>query len=551
MRLGFKTALWTLAGAVVGLVLAPENAEAATLSLSPNSGSFSVGQTITVAVKVNSAGVAINAAEATVAFSTDTLQFSGLSKSGSIFKFWAVEPNASGSKITFSGGLPNPGFTGSSGTILTMTFLAKAEGTATVKLSGSKVLANDGFGTNVLTSQGSATFTIGKKAAPAKPAPASPYPAPAVSSTTHPDEDNWYTADSAALSWTQPAGMRGVNYALTDSPTSEPGTVLVTNKRSVELPLPSEGVWYFHLRAQYSTGASSIVHFRLQYDATPPQPFTLELVRDRGVSDPSPEVKFEAADAVSGVRRYAMSVDDGEDVDVRSPATIPVTSAGKHRVKITAYDRAGNAAEASLEFEMEGYPAPVITFVSSPLLLLDSLVVKGTANIGDTVVVYVSDEEIGRVIAGVVSEETVTGTRAPWALTTDRLFRPGSYRVTAVALGPNGEQSVPSDFSVLTVSGHQVVINGRIIATVAILPAAGFAVVMLTSLVIAALFFLASSANALRRRELQADADLEALRERVHKGKISLPQVDSTLLKIDQELHGQRRRKKKTKADGV
>ena len=53
-----------------------------------------------------------------------------------------------------------PGFTGSAGKIMTVTFKAKASGSAMLLFTNSSVLANDGNGTNVLTATSTATSTI-------------------------------------------------------------------------------------------------------------------------------------------------------------------------------------------------------------------------------------------------------------------------------------------------------------------------------------------------------------------------------------------------------
>lgn len=136
---------------------------AATLSLSPSSGSYNVGDTINVRLYVSSPSESINAVSSAVVFSNDTLALSSISKSGSIINYWADGPsfvNSSGqAKLD---GVAFSGFSGSSGTVVTFNFKAVAEGTAYVRFSNSSVLANDGAGTNVLTGSTNASFSISK-----------------------------------------------------------------------------------------------------------------------------------------------------------------------------------------------------------------------------------------------------------------------------------------------------------------------------------------------------------------------------------------------------
>ncbi len=83
---------------------------------------------------------------------------------------WAQEPSFSNinGTATFEGVAFNPGYTGSSGKIITLNFRAKTAGTATLSISGGSVLANNGNGTEINMSSGHATFTI-LPAAPKKP----------------------------------------------------------------------------------------------------------------------------------------------------------------------------------------------------------------------------------------------------------------------------------------------------------------------------------------------------------------------------------------------
>lgn len=133
-----------------------------------------VGETKSFSLTVNSATQAMNASQGKLTFPTDKLQVMSVAK-GSLFKYWTDEPAYSNSNgtVTFGGGLPTPGFTGSGRAVITVTFRAKASGTATLSYTSGAILANDGTGTNILTGYGSATVRIGE-AAPTNTAPPPP-----------------------------------------------------------------------------------------------------------------------------------------------------------------------------------------------------------------------------------------------------------------------------------------------------------------------------------------------------------------------------------------
>ncbi len=138
----------------------------ATLSISPASGDYKVGDSFSVLVNLDSGGKDINVASAKINFDNTKLQVQDLGYSRSIFTIWTQEPQFSNPAgiISFSGGLPSPGFNGPSGAILRITFTTKAAGKAQVIFSTGYVLANDGSGTNILQALNGATFNIGGSA---------------------------------------------------------------------------------------------------------------------------------------------------------------------------------------------------------------------------------------------------------------------------------------------------------------------------------------------------------------------------------------------------
>jgi hypothetical protein len=134
---------------------------ASTLSLTPEGGAYRVGDTIVVRVIVSSNDQSINAVSSRISYSQDKLSLSSISKSGSVISIWAQDPsfsNTSGA-ASFEGVILN-GYTGSGAKIVTMTFIAKSVGDANINFVASSVLANDGEGTNTLSGQNQATFSI-------------------------------------------------------------------------------------------------------------------------------------------------------------------------------------------------------------------------------------------------------------------------------------------------------------------------------------------------------------------------------------------------------
>lgn len=140
----------------------PIKVGAATLNFSPTSVSRTVGSTFSISATVSSSDKAANAFSGILSFPTDKLEVVSVSKANSVISLWVQEPtfsNANGN-VNFEGIALNPGYTGSNGTILTVTFRTKSAGEATIKFSSGSVLANDGSGTNILEELRAASISI-------------------------------------------------------------------------------------------------------------------------------------------------------------------------------------------------------------------------------------------------------------------------------------------------------------------------------------------------------------------------------------------------------
>lgn len=146
-----------------GIFFIPYNVSAATIKLSPSNGLYQVGDTIRVKVLISS-DTSVNAVAAKISYPTNLLTLSSISKSNSIISLWAQEPFYSNSEgLANFEGVILYGYTGDSGNIATLVFKAKATGTANLKFNSSSILANDGSGTEVLTSKNGSTLTIIKE----------------------------------------------------------------------------------------------------------------------------------------------------------------------------------------------------------------------------------------------------------------------------------------------------------------------------------------------------------------------------------------------------
>jgi hypothetical protein len=427
----------------------PSAASAATLYLSPSSGSYAVGATFTVNVMVSSADQSANGYSGTVSYPSDLLELTSLGKGGSVVSLWVQDPSYSAGFANFEGVAFNPGYKGGAGKILSLTFKAKASGVATVRFNSGSILANDGQGTNILTGLGSGKFTIGEGAeTPSTPAPtpevAGKPAAPKISSTTHPDPAAWYSSPTVTVKWGLPAGADGVNILADQQPTTDPGTSSDGVFSSYTYQDVKDGKWFVHVRVRNKNGWSPASHFPVNIDTVPPTAFQIQEMPIDGVTDFSRSFRFESADAGSGITRYEIQL-DGESAQQWSDdgshiyATPPLQP-GKHTLAARVFDAAGNSKSASVEFVIQALAAPRIIETPRDARVGEAFVVRGLTYPDAKVTVWMQFE------GQEANEQSVMSNGAgAFVFVRDAELQEGMYRVWATVTDDLGNVSVESE----------------------------------------------------------------------------------------------------------
>lgn len=323
----------------------PKFVLAATLFASPASGSFGVGSTFSVSIRTNTQGAQVNTAEVSISYSTNTLELVSVKQGTTFYLPSPGSPSKGSGTAYFGGGLPTPGYNGSSGILGTLTFRAKAVGTATVFVNSGKVLLNDGQGTDALSGTSGGRYAITPP----------PVGSVTVSSLTHPKSDNWYAKPEVNLSWDRPSGAYGYSFELDQTADTVVDntldTTLTTSKEYVDL---KDGVWYFHIKARAqsaSSGFGTTTHFKIQVDTQKSLLFDIKLVGQNDLNDVTrtPTIAFEAKDETSGMDHYSVYL-DGELVESKavSPFTFSKLENGPHVIRVAVFDKAGNERKAEL-----------------------------------------------------------------------------------------------------------------------------------------------------------------------------------------------------------
>jgi hypothetical protein len=371
------------------LLVSAQSAAAATLRTVPETGVYGVGQNFTMTVVLNTAGKPVNAADGALRFNPAELAVVGVSRGTSIFNLWTQEPTVSGGTISFGGGSPT-GYTGSAGTVMTVTFRALAAGTPRVTFTSGSILAADGQGTNILTAMNGSSFTV---SAPSSvpppevvPSPSTPL-APVINSDTHPREE-WSQERTATLRWSIPAGVTALRYTLDQNPSSVPTETPINLIREFTASDLPDGISYFHLQFKNDDGWGRIARYRLAVDTTAPENFTIReatTTADAAVRT----LEFVLTD-VSPISRYTIKLNADEPRELSGGAatssyTLPSLPPGRHVVVVEAYDSAGNRSVATYDFTITAFVAPEITEFPTQITEGQTPVIRGTTEAGASV----------------------------------------------------------------------------------------------------------------------------------------------------------------------
>lgn len=316
----------------------------ASLSLSPQTGSFQEGSTFDVGVFLDTRGGTMNTVELHISFPPNKLTLIRPLGGRSIIGVWLEPPRYSNTNGTaeFTGIIPN-GIKTSNGLIGTLTFRTIASGEVTVKISSnSKVLVNDGVGTEAIVDLGRAVYTIVPK----------PPEGVTVFSETHSIQDRWYNNNNPVFTWQKDPGVSDFSYTIDTEPFTVPDDAVVSGNTTASFQKLKDGIWYFHIKARKNGVWGSTTHFAVHIDIAPPAKFYPE----KQIIDANHVlVSFFTTDVLSGIDHYEVGVIDRSQPAIEAPAFVPAESPyqlpkvpGNASVVIRAIDQAGNVRDVTI-----------------------------------------------------------------------------------------------------------------------------------------------------------------------------------------------------------
>lgn len=420
---------------------------AASLYFSPASGNYKVGDNFSVSIYVSSSEQAMNAVSGFISFSSDKLEITSLSKINTTISLWVQEPSFSNNAgtVNFEGIVYNPGYTGKAGRVVTINFKTKKEGSAGISFSSSSVLANDGQGTDILASSGSANFLIAqesKEKTTKEVAKDIGTYQTTIISPTHPDQNIWYNKKDARFQWDLPFGTTGVSILLNDKEISDPGPVsdgLFSSKEYLDL---DDGISYIHIKIQNKFGWGKINDFKIQIDTQPPKPFSID--SSSYSSSSLPLLKFKTQDELSGLDKYEVMIGNEKTVlknNVENYEMPTIFQAGHYNIIIKAIDKAGNETLAFAELNIEASEPPKIVNYEKVISYLDKTFICGESTPYSDIEVYIQNVKTNNII----KKDIKSNANGEWCLIYSDTLEGDNYSIWSISISPNGRKSTTSN----------------------------------------------------------------------------------------------------------
>jgi hypothetical protein len=336
---------------------------------SPRSGSFVEGSTFEVPIILNTKGNSINGIEVRINFDKNKLSIIKPSSGTSIISVWVEPPKYDNTKgaASYVGVIPD-GIVTTRGLIGTITFKALATGRASISIeNSSKLLQNDGLGTEVPFDGARAEYSIIPKAPEGLN----------IFSDTHPFQSEWYNNNNAIISWESEETVNGFSYELDNKPKTIPDNVIDTEDTTINYEGLTDGLWYFHIKANKKGVCGNTGDFLVRIDTSPPAEFKPEvnylaasaILVDRAL------VSFFTTDNLSGVDHYEVGVIDKNQpftespvfIESQSPFQIPVANHGDLKVIVRALDKASNVRDVSIDLKS---PSFITDFIKDYLVYI-------------------------------------------------------------------------------------------------------------------------------------------------------------------------------------
>jgi hypothetical protein len=214
-----------------------------------------------------------------------------------------------------------------------------------------------------------------------------PPTAPVISSSTHLNQESWYSDNDPGFQWTTPydlSGIAGYSYSIDHLSATVPDEIVDTTSNSKSYADLVDGTWYFHVRAVDNAdnwGAAG--HYKVNMDTAFPFAHISAPAEGQTVGSSDVTVSWSGSDEVSGIDHYEIKLDSGDWINKGTSTSHAFNgvSDGSHIVYVKVMDKAGNPMDYPRNFAVVTIGAPIPLW----LILTIALVVVGVTVIATLV----------------------------------------------------------------------------------------------------------------------------------------------------------------------
>jgi Cohesin domain len=343
---GFVIDYSALFSHVVLISKPPQAIYNSTINLSPSSGILNRSFSQNIAVAVSTGGETINAAQVDILYDPTMLQIERIDTANSLCAqnmfFEKTIDNKKG-EVRVQCLDPAPSFSGENGTIVTLVVQPLKTGWATLHFEDTtRVLANDGLGTDVLRMTTDSSYQIIDTAVAASSV--------LVFSPTHPNSSEYYNTASPIFTWVSHPGYQYLYFLDTSATTTSLATATSTTADSVLYTNLADGNYYFHIASIKDGIIGPLSTYKIMVDTTLPPPPIIKESQTTSSNEQIIRLEFSdrnTSDADDIKNDYYVKFDDGVFLPTVSPLFVSLPT-GKHTITLRVFDRAGNFSDSAV-----------------------------------------------------------------------------------------------------------------------------------------------------------------------------------------------------------
>lgn len=329
----------------------------ATLKFEPDGNIIGLDSKQRINIRLDTGGEAINTVQAIVNYDSSIVKVEEIITTNSLCApefFLEKEINNKLGEVRITCALPSPGLTGNRGAVAELVIQPLRTGDLTLSFKeGTKVLANDGLGTNVLRIATNANYQVAPSKFLLTGVNKVSFPQINLFSSTHPNSERWYNKKDIRIFWPVYKGYSYI-YLFNKTPDTILGDGQTLTDNSIALRVDSDGINYFHI-APYKDGKIGLTsHLKFKIDATPPIPPTIKTSGTKVRLNDVVRFEFSGEDETSGLQpAYFIKIDKGTHLPSLHQLYIGFPEKGSHTLSVRVFDNADNFTDSEVEIEVE------------------------------------------------------------------------------------------------------------------------------------------------------------------------------------------------------